>query len=81
MQGTIPLKSAHLCQTRQINQRQVKHIRAVYPEVNGQLADTLVLPSDSERLLLDLFPYLVELRKAFVNVQELAPFGVCLRAA
>lgn len=76
MQGTIPLKSAHLCQTRQINQRQVQHIRAVYPEMNRQLADTLVLTSDSERLLLDLFPYLVELREAFVNVQELAPFGV-----
>jgi hypothetical protein len=40
-----------------------------------QLRDAFVLASDAERLLLDLAPDLVEIDKALVEVEELAPFS------
>jgi hypothetical protein len=64
----------HLCQTRQIDQRQIQHVRTVYPKRYRQLADTLVLTSDSEGLLLDLLSDFFEISEAVVNVEELSPF-------
>lgn len=70
--------STHLRQTWQVHQCQVQHVRAVYPKVDGEFADALVLPSNPERLLLDLAPYLVEFGETLVDVQELAPLAVRL---
>lgn len=42
--------------------------------MNGKLADTLVLPGDTERLLLNLATDVVEVRIPLVDVEELAPF-------
>jgi hypothetical protein len=47
--------------------------------MNGKLADTLVLTRDSQRLLLDLCPNIIEIRKFLVDVKELPPFSVCRR--
>ena len=69
-------QNTHLCQTRQVHQRQVKHVRAVYAEMDEELADALVLARDAECLLLDLAANLVEVGVALVYVEELAPFGV-----
>ncbi len=60
--------ATHLRQTRQVHQRQVQHVRAVYAEMDGEFADALVLPSDPERLLLDFAPYLAEVGETFVDV-------------
>ena len=68
--------STHLCQTGQIHEGEVEYVRAVYAEVDGELADALVLARDAERLLLDLAANLVEVGVALVYVKELAPFGV-----
>lgn len=46
--------------------------------MDREFADALVLPSDPERLLLDLAPYLVKLGETLVDVQELAPLAVRL---
>ncbi len=69
-------RNTHLCQTRQIHQSQIEHVWAVYAEVNGELADALVLAGDAECLLLNLAANLVEVGVALVYVKELAPFGV-----
>jgi hypothetical protein len=50
-------------------------MRTVYPQANRQLAYAFILPGDPERLLLNLFPYLVEVGELFVDVQEGRPFG------
>ena len=68
-----PRSSAHLCQTWQVHQRQVEDVRAVYPQVDGELADALVLASDAEGLLLDLAADVVKVGVSLVDVQELAP--------
>lgn len=69
-------KPTHLCETGQINQRQIQHIGAVYPERYRQLANALVLPCHPESLLLYLLPNLVEVRKPLVYVEKLRPFSV-----
>ena len=51
-----------------------EHARALHANMNGELADALVLTSDAESLLLDLATDLVEIGVAFVYVEELAPF-------
>ena len=69
-----PSSHTHLRQTRQIHQGEIEYIGTVYPQVNGELADALVLARDAERLLLNLAANLVEVGVAFVYVEELAPF-------
>lgn len=71
--GTV----SHLRQTRQIDQSQIKDIRAVNPQVDRKFADALVLPCHPERLLLNLVPNLVEIREPLVYMEKLAPFCVC----
>ena len=66
----------YFCQPRQINQRQVKHIWAVYTQRNRQLANPLVLSCYTKGLLLNFFTNLGEVGKLFVDVQELAPLPV-----
>lgn len=66
--------SAHLCQAGKVYEGQVEDVGAVYAEVDGELADALVLASDAEGLLLDLAADVVEVGVAFVDVEELAPF-------
>lgn len=66
----------NLCQARQIHQSQIQNIWTVYPERYRQLANTFVLPSHSERLLLNLLPYFVEISESFVDVEKLAPFRI-----
>ena len=70
---------AHLCETRKVDQREVEHVRAVYAKVDGQLRDTLVLPSDPERLGLNLLANFAKVCKALVEMEELAVFGECRR--
>jgi hypothetical protein len=67
---------AYLRQARKINKGKVKDVRAIYPKVNRKFANPFVLPSYSKRLLLNLFTNLLEVSEPFVDVQELAPFGV-----
>ena len=74
--GSPSTKRTHLCQPREIDEGKVEHVGAVYAEVDGELADALVLARDAERLLLDLAANLVEVGVALVYVKELAPFGV-----
>ena len=45
----------------------------MYAQVYRELRHALILPCDSERLLLDLPPNLAEIYKPLVEVQELAP--------
>ena len=70
------VSQTHLRQPRQIHQCQIHHIRTINPQVDWQLANPLVLTRDSVRLRLDLLSDFVEVRKAFVDMEELAPFGV-----
>ena len=66
-------KATHFCQAGQVDQGQIEDIGAVYPEVDGELADALVLACDAEGLLLDLAADVVEVGVALVDVEELAP--------
>ena len=66
----------YLCQARKIDKGQVKDVRTIYPQVNGEFANALVLSGYAEGLLLDLLTDFVEVREAFVDVQELAPLSV-----
>ena len=54
---------------------EVEYIEAAYLQMYRQLRDAFVLASDTERLLLDLAPDLVEIDEALVEVEELAPFS------
>ena len=65
--------NTHLGEAREVNERKVEHIRAVYAEVDGQLRHALVLARYAERLLLDFAPDLAKVDEALVEVQELAP--------
>ena len=72
-------KHTHLCQTREIDKSEVEHVGAVYAEVDGELADALVLAGDAEGLLLDLLADVVKVGVAPVEVEELAPLGAVAR--
>lgn len=63
----------HLREAREVDEREVQHIRAVYAQVYRQFRHALVLPGYAERLLLDLPPDLAEIHEPLVDVQELAP--------
>ena len=49
--------------------------------MDRKFANAFVLACDTKGLLLDFFPYLVEVSEAFVDVQELSPFRIGLGAA
>ena len=66
-------RGTHLCEAWEVDEREVKHVRAVYAQVYRQLRHAFILPCDAERLLLDLPPDLAEIFEPLVEVQELAP--------
>ena len=72
-------KGTDLCEARQVHDSQVQDVRAVYPQRYRKLADTLVLARNTERLLLYLSANVIEVGKALVYVQKLAPLGVWRR--
>jgi hypothetical protein len=72
---TTTARRTHLSEPWQIDQGEVEHIGAAYLQMYRQLRDALVLASDAVRLLLDLAPDLIEIDKALVEVEELAPFS------
>jgi hypothetical protein len=75
MTTTTTARRTHLCEPWQIDQGEVENIGAAYLQMYRQLRDAFVLASDTERLLLDLAPDLVEIDEALVEVEELAPFS------
>ena len=66
----------HLREARQVNKGEVKDVRAIDAEMNGELADALILSSNAKRLCLNLFAYFAKIREAFVDVKKLGPFCV-----
>ena len=72
-------KRTHLCQPREIDEGKVEHVGTIYAEVDGKLADALVLAGDAEGLLLDLLADVVKVGVAPVEVEELAPLGAVAR--
>jgi hypothetical protein len=61
-------KQTYLTKSGKIDQGEVEHFRAVYPQGHA-----LVLARDAERLLFGLVPDLGEVDKAVCEVEELAP--------
>jgi hypothetical protein len=59
-------RRTHLCEPWQINQ--------AYLQMYRQLRDAFALASDTEHLLLDLVPDLVEINDTLVEVRERALF-------
>jgi hypothetical protein len=66
-------KQTYLGKQGKIDQGEVDHFRAVYPQVDRQPGHALVLARDTEHLLFDLAPDLGEVDKAVREVGELAP--------
>jgi hypothetical protein len=66
-------KQTYLGKSGKIDQGEVEHFRAVYPQVDRQPGHALVLARDTERLLFDLAPDLGEVKRAVCEVEELAP--------
>lgn len=60
----------YLRETRKIDERQVQDIWAIYPQMNWQLAYTLILPRNAECFILDLLPDVIEVRKTAVEVED-----------
>ena len=73
---TTCIDSTYFCQTWKIDQRQVQNIWAIYSQRYQQLANALVLSSNSERLLFNLLANLIEICKMLVYMQELSPFCI-----
>ena len=67
-------KRTHLCETGQIDQSQTENMRRVDLEVDGLTVNTLVVSSDSGRLVLNLSLDLAKIVEATTgNVVELSP--------
>lgn len=68
---------AHLCQTRQIHQRQTQHMWRIYLQINRGPINSLVVTRNPSCLRLNLFPYLVKVIISSPGLmQELSKLGV-----
>lgn len=72
---------SYLGETREINKSQAQHMWRVYLQVDGLSVDTLVVPGNPRRLVLDFAFHILEVCKlAPWDVMEFSPFALRLDA-
>lgn len=81
---SVPVENArcpYLCETWEVNKSQAQHMWRVYLQIDGLSVDTLVVPGNPRRLILDLTFHILEVRElAPWDVMEFPPFALCLDA-